>query len=228
MKLKKETDYNKFKFLNYNRDINQRQLNKIVDENRKVYMLDAYPIIVDSKMNIIDGQHRFEASKRLHKPIWYLQKNIKVNDILLNKLNTLPKNHNLDDKIIICVKYGYKPIKSAYNIWKVNKKIPLSVVVELLFAFASGGSTKNAIDNRKYKIKYKDEFNELVKYINSLNFNTEAKFKRPFVFAIAQLMKTDMKGAKKLKRILKRAPSSLAIDTSLERYKIKIGELLKG
>ena len=58
-------NYNDFKFVKGNRAINYTHVNNLVDSIKEKDL--QMPIIVDEKMNIIDGQHRFEAYRLLKK-----------------------------------------------------------------------------------------------------------------------------------------------------------------
>ena len=61
-------DYSAFKFLKGNRDI--KQVKRIVDSVREIGQFQS-PILVNEKMEIIDGQHRFAAFSSLGLPIYY-------------------------------------------------------------------------------------------------------------------------------------------------------------
>lgn len=62
-------DYEKFKFFKENRKLNPRNYAKLVASMEEEQLL--IPIIVNSKFEIIDGQHRFTAARELNKPIFY-------------------------------------------------------------------------------------------------------------------------------------------------------------
>lgn len=65
-------DYNLFKRMKGNRTVNKGQVKKLYDsiaENPSV--ISATPIIVNEANEIIDGQHRYEALKKLGLPIYY-------------------------------------------------------------------------------------------------------------------------------------------------------------
>ena len=65
------TDYNKFKKLLGNREVTPRRISKIMKSIESVGYITS-PIIVNEKMEIIDGQGRFEALKQLEMPIDYI------------------------------------------------------------------------------------------------------------------------------------------------------------
>ena len=62
-------DYAVFKHIEGNRVINKLHVNRLKQSFQKEYLLS--PIIVNQEMQIIDGQHRFEAAKDLGLPIRY-------------------------------------------------------------------------------------------------------------------------------------------------------------
>lgn len=69
------TSYGKFKFLKGNRDINETKVAKIIEDIKKgIDILGYSPIIVNSNMEIIDGQHRFAVSQKLKCNVYYVIK----------------------------------------------------------------------------------------------------------------------------------------------------------
>jgi len=64
-------DYSQFKKLLGNREVNAKRVNKIMASIGKVGYI-TNPIIVNEKMEIIDGQGRFEALKQMDLPIDYI------------------------------------------------------------------------------------------------------------------------------------------------------------
>jgi hypothetical protein len=63
-------DYAKFKTLIGNRKPNDLHIKRLTSSFKERYLFS--PIIVNEKMQIIDGQHRFIAAKELNLPINYL------------------------------------------------------------------------------------------------------------------------------------------------------------
>lgn len=64
-------DYGKFKKLSGNRDVSGSRIDKIVNSINKVGYITS-PIIVNEKMEVIDGQGRLEALKKLEMPVEYI------------------------------------------------------------------------------------------------------------------------------------------------------------
>lgn len=72
--VKTTTNYRQFKFLIDNRDTARQHINRLKDAIQKnPKILEVQPILVNDKMEIIDGQHRFTAASELGLPIAYSQ-----------------------------------------------------------------------------------------------------------------------------------------------------------
>lgn len=62
-------DYSIFKKLPGNREVSIES--GLIDSMQSNGYLKQYPILVDSEMRIIDGQHRLIAAKELNLPVSY-------------------------------------------------------------------------------------------------------------------------------------------------------------
>jgi len=94
--IEKTTNYEMFKKSSANRPISQTNLARIVSSIRSKNLLEFRPIIVNDRMEVIDGQHRLEAAKVVGVEIWYkIDKESQTEDILLLNLNQ--KNWDLGD-----------------------------------------------------------------------------------------------------------------------------------
>jgi hypothetical protein len=72
--MKSTKDYDLFKTLKSNRKINTKHVSHLANEFAKQKNAQKRsPIIVNKNMEVIDGQHRLEACKRLNIPVWYIQ-----------------------------------------------------------------------------------------------------------------------------------------------------------
>lgn len=68
-------NYKKFKFFDCNRDIKPRIVEKLIGSIKKIGYVETKPIIIDKNFNIIDGQNRFVACRKLNLPISYVMSN---------------------------------------------------------------------------------------------------------------------------------------------------------
>lgn len=63
----KTYDFSLFKSIDQNRSISPKHVNTLKSSIKKTNKLEFHPIIVDSDLNILDGQHRLEAVKQLNE-----------------------------------------------------------------------------------------------------------------------------------------------------------------
>lgn len=76
-------DYSQFKFSKANRkSLNEGHIDKLVRSMRLNGYMHAFPIIVTPDLLVVDGQHRFNACRRLKLPIFYVVQNKKIENIL--------------------------------------------------------------------------------------------------------------------------------------------------
>jgi len=72
IKIEETTNYGKFKTIRGNREINRSHLNKLCKSILDNNLLEANPMIVNEKFQILDGQHRLLAAEKLGIPIYYV------------------------------------------------------------------------------------------------------------------------------------------------------------
>jgi len=68
----KTSDLNQFKLLKANRTINEDHVKSLARSLEENNLLAVNPIIVDDNLQVIDGQHRLAAAKRLGIPVYYV------------------------------------------------------------------------------------------------------------------------------------------------------------
>ena len=126
-------DYTIFSIHPLNRDINDNHVKSLMKS-----MIDrlAFTFITcNERMQIIDGQHRFEALKRLGQPINYIITESKNQDMILQ--NTNQKNWKIDDYIYYYAKADYKSYQDLVKLQSFYK-IPYSIIIGVI------GGTKTA------------------------------------------------------------------------------------
>lgn len=182
--MKQSNNYDEFQLV-ANRPISAKHVQKLVKANEKKFLLDCYPIIVDAQKRIFDGQHRYMASRQLGTPVYYVEKDIVINENTLLTVNSLAKSHSTKDKINICLSYNDEQMKKAQDIWAHEPRIPMEIAVELLGCWTAGGTLKALLDSRKYYVKYEADYLGLLEYLQKLDFDPAFKYKGIFVHAVA-------------------------------------------
>lgn len=101
----KTTDYSIFKIMADNRDVNQLHVQRLVASFREKHLIS--PIIVNERMQVIDGQHRLQASAETGLPVYYLViPGYGINEVQI--LNTNQKNWNKSDFLEMYCANGVK------------------------------------------------------------------------------------------------------------------------
>lgn len=101
-------EYDKFNFLNGNRGIMPQHVNNLVDALQEDDFLEYHPLLVDKDYNILDGQHRLLAAKRLGLSVYYhVIKDPEVAKKLLVATNSNKRNWILEDYLNYYVSLGF-------------------------------------------------------------------------------------------------------------------------
>lgn len=98
MEILKEKNYELFKFIDSNRNLNRNHINKLKDSISKNGYIENCPIIVNKNMEVLDGQHRFVALKEMGLEIPYTISDTTKNKILID-LNILQKKWTVLDYV---------------------------------------------------------------------------------------------------------------------------------
>lgn len=183
-------EYNKFNLLDYNRNLNSKQINKLKDSITKHGYLNSNPIIVDQKMNIIDGQHRFTACKEMGLPIIY--EIVDNSNEMIIDLNTTQKKWSLDDYVnYYATRYNNKNYLRLQRICKKTNLRP-NTVMTILKGSTSGDIAKE-VKFGNLRIKEEDEIrisSTLETIINIAN-SLRIKLTTRYIEAILQLSRFD-------------------------------------
>ena len=87
-------DYEQFTLIGGNRTIDKKNVLKIMTSMSEKFLIN--PIIVNEKLQIIDGQHRWQACKSLKKPVLFvINEGYGENEIVI--LNQNQKNWSISD-----------------------------------------------------------------------------------------------------------------------------------
>lgn len=96
--IQKTINYFQFKLVDSNRPVDPRHVKEMIAKIQDKNLLHLFPILVNSKMEVIDGQHRLEAAKKLGEYVYYfIDDKITKGDIA--RVNAVSKNWNINDYI---------------------------------------------------------------------------------------------------------------------------------
>lgn len=162
-------DYSQFKKLIGNRNVENVQ--KIVESVNNVGRLNI-PIIVNEKLEIIDGQNRFDAWKQLGLSILYIIcDGYSIKECI--KMNSTSSNWRLEDYINCYAEHGFKDyiaLRKFEN--KYGKKLSNGVVRQV----ASGkiaSVPNNEIHNGTFRCgSSEDEIENILEFLSEFNIPT--------------------------------------------------------
>jgi hypothetical protein len=133
METQQTTDYDLFRTITSNREVDEKHVNKLVRAIRQKNLLHLNPIVCNNAMEVIDGQHRLEAARKLEVPVYYvMDANISRNDMAT--INSNAKNWNVMDYInfwTIEKRPGFDKLSSFLS---ENPLIPPSTALMMLSA----------------------------------------------------------------------------------------------
>jgi len=139
-------NYEVFKHIGSNRTIVDNHVKKLMSSIGAHNLLEANPIIVDKHFNVVDGQHRLEACKRLNIPVYWVQpKNIKnIKDSLIS-LNSNQKSWTLADYV------QYYALEGKEEYCKIMELIERGFNMSNALAIAGQGNAGRSIKIGTFK-----------------------------------------------------------------------------
>lgn len=179
MEILKTENYELFSFRKENREVNYNKVaslkSKLIDDKRQII-----PIICNSNMEIIDGQHRFQALKELGWPImYYIDDAITGADLIT--INNTQKNWGMLDYIHYYASLDNKTFIALEKVVKAYEDFPLKVILSAI--------GKKYIKERRIKagdIEFTEKDIEegliCLQYMKNIRDNIKVKIINPAIF----------------------------------------------
>lgn len=170
-------DYDRFKVIMSNREVDMVHVRRLSKSIRRKNLLYIRPVIVNSDMQIIDGQHRVEACRLIGEWVHYIKvDNLGKEDIAV--LNTAQKNWRLMDFINFFAIEGNKDFIELSKAINQFPGIKISLILRLL------GDRRSLRDGR-INISNLSNVKRLCTWINQLrNKGYEFVMERAFGLAL--------------------------------------------
>ena len=128
------TDYSMFSLLEENRNVGK--LTSLRRSMATKNMLNAFPLIVNEKMQVIDGQHRLEVAKELGLQVFYIiSSDVELHDVPMAAA-AVSKWSNMD----FCTHYAKKGVQPYAELLSILKMYPSVTFGLLSVAFALSGN----------------------------------------------------------------------------------------
>ncbi len=220
MQINKTTDYKKFGTINGNRNINQTHLKHLAASILQHNMLEANPIIVNSKMEVIDGQHRLEVARSNNLPIYYTTLPNGVNLVEVQLLNANLKAWSMNDYLESYIALGnhdYQILKDFCEMYQ----LPISISAPLL---VGAKTTKRDSENiqvfkmGQFKVKRLKQAMVLAENLNSVKPYVEGAIWRDRNFLSALQSAFEIVGTKKFLKKLVKSPVKLRRQIGVKEY----------
>lgn|SRR5690348_11281865 len=174
--------YDDFKSIIGNRNININHLNKLKESLKEKDL--KIPIIVNEKLEVIDGQHRLQARRELNLPVYYIIiSGLGITDT--QKANANNKNWNSNDFLKFYVSqnyYHYKIFQTFQNKWKFN-------IWECLALLGFNDFSSREFYNGEFVSGNIDVANDMADKIYQIEPFYKGFKRRGFVLAMIKLLK---------------------------------------
>ncbi len=181
----KTTNYDWFAYMPTNRSINPGLVDRLVKSISAIGYIEARPILVNNKMIIIDGQHRFEACKKLGLPIIY-----EISDVDMSKamiaLNMNQQIWRLTEYVESWAKSGIDCYKQMVDFEK-RYKLGMSNTITICTSSRSGRSAMDIRRGKEFEINPKSE--DIAKFILTCKTYFAFYSTKFFVESVAVLFK---------------------------------------
>ena len=220
--IQSSVEYNKFASIIGNRNLNMNKIDKICnDVSGGFNMLEYYPIIVyvdNDLFKIIDGQHRFEVSKRTENPVYFIIcNNITLKQIAI--LNSRGEKWKATDFLNCYIKLGikdYQDVRSLMASHHINIKLAIDLLMD--FKHHGGQPSSEAFQDGNFKSNYMKETIELLDLINSVFGRYKFCFDRYLVGAVLKLQSIGKVDFEELKSKIDMAPMMIDKQGDLKGY----------
>ncbi len=156
---KSTTNYSMFKKADGNRHIDLTNLKKVINSIKMRNLLHMQPIVVNSRLEVLDGQHRLAAAEQLNVPIFYdVHEDCSVKDI--PALN-IQKAWSKEDVLNFFSSQGLDDYSQLNRYIKAHN-IPFSLGLALFNPSKKSESNKNAFRMGEYKFPTGQELSDCI------------------------------------------------------------------
>lgn len=165
------TDYSKFKKLQGNRGVEEIRVKSLMDSIKQVGWI-SNPIIVNRKMEVVDGQGRLEALRRLNLPVEYHV----VDDADLKACRVMNTNNRSWRPLDYIKSYAESGIKDYQRVYQLMMYFGVKVdtVLNSVFITTSGNTSQRTkrgelIFSEHDYVKASEALNIRKKYVKAMD-----------------------------------------------------------
>ena len=227
MEIQKSKEYSVFGNIIGNRVLNQNKIEKISnDVNNGFNMLPFCPIVVSEQegiYHIIDGQHRFEVSKKTGNPVYFVVcDTLSLNQIA--QLNSRGEKWKPNDFLNCYIKLGIKDYEKVLEIMHKHK-IAIKLSIDLLMYNNPKAKSTDVFQSGDFKCNFFDETDSLLTLTDELFGQYRFSKDRNIIGAVQELLKQGLCDFDKLKNKITEAPMVMDRQASIKLYMSNIERL---
>jgi hypothetical protein len=215
-------DYSKFKTLVGNRNLNPLHLSRLKDSMKKKYLFTI--ITVNERLEIIDGQHRFNACCELGLPVNYvIASGYGLNEVQV--LNENSKTWNASDYLNGYCNLGY-PEYLKYKRFLEKFELPHKVNLCLLEGIrGDGGNSTERFKNGTFTVKEEAFSYECAKKIKQVKSVYAGAERFAFALALVSCLRKPLFSFEEFMDRMKYKSSILVDCTTISSYMALIEEI---
>lgn len=212
--------YSQFRLVSTNRVVDHKHVKRLKAAITKNNLLHLNPILVNSHMEVIDGQHRLNAARELGVPIFYVMDNgIRQEDIAT--LNSNKKNWAMEDYIHYYAKNGNPAYQALQIFIRNNHFIPPSVAVSI----AAGDVKAATLRDGNIKEVNLDEAEAFMLRISDYRNHFKDAYTKKFVDAVKSIQKVEGFDHNQMIEQITVQPRSLKPCTTTKEYVKNLEEI---
>lgn len=222
MQLQNTKDYESFRYLLSNREVNKLHVGRLVKSIAKNNLLHLNPVIVNPNMEVIDSQHRIAAAEQLGVPVYFqIDDNVSKKD--LSDLNSVKKNWSTMDYI------NFWTIEKANGFDQLSKflslypSMPPSTALMLLSE--DGSRDINALKSGYVDTANMEKALELAEIIKKFRNIIDFAYDRNFILAVFKVVKTGNYKHESMEKRLETQSRSLVKCATVKQYVELIEEI---
>lgn len=181
----KTKEYDKFYLIEGNRNVKEKHVERLVKSMTEEQCMA--PIQVNDKMEIIDGQHRFQACMRLKLPVYYyIVKGANLQTV--QRLNSNTDNWKTDDYVKSYEELGINDYK-IYREFAQAYGLSHRINVLLLSGDMGNEMASEKFNSGQFRIKNMDEAARIAGIITQTGEYYPGYKRRNWAYAILACMK---------------------------------------
>lgn len=229
-KINTSTEYNLFSTILGNRLVSQKKTDNIVSDIKKgLNLLPFCPILVfekEGQFKIVDGQHRFNAAKKLELPVYYIlceEMDLKY----IAQLNSRSDKWKNSDFLECYIQLGIKDYEVLLDFIKEYKLIYSAAVDLLMSGVPRGGGVENMekFRNGAFKVNFFEESKQIVELTAEIFDRYVFYNDRCLIGAVQELQKAGVCDFEHLKTKISEAPNIMDKKSSIKEYKYLIEQV---